>query len=133
MLVDFAIEERSRGATRFQALVEAGHKRARPIVMTTIAMAAGMFPAALGLGEGGGFRAPMAIAVIGGLVVSTLLSLIFVPAAFSIIDDVGRGLWWVFGRFVGEVDEPLPAAPAMGRGFASVTPLRPGGHAQAAE
>jgi multidrug efflux pump subunit AcrB len=106
MLVDFAIEEMSHGTPRLQALVEAGHKRARPIIMTTIAMAAGMFPAALGLGEGGGFRAPMAIAVIGGLIASTLLSLVFVPAAFSLIDDFGRATWWMFGRFVGEADEP---------------------------
>ena len=106
MLVDFAVEEMARGTPRRQALVEAGHKRARPIIMTTIAMAAGMFPAALGLGEGGGFRAPMAIAVIGGLLVSTVLSLVFVPAVFTMLDDVGRGVWWVFGRFVGKADEP---------------------------
>src|SRR6202042_44452 len=68
MLVDFAVEEIGRGTPRTQALVEAGRKRARPIVMTTIAMAAGMFPSALGLGDGGGFRSPMAIAVIGGLI-----------------------------------------------------------------
>ena len=68
MLVDFAVEEIGRGTPRLEALVEAGRKRARPIVMTTIAMAAGMFPSALGLGDGGGFRSPMAIAVIGGLV-----------------------------------------------------------------
>ncbi len=80
MLVDFAIEEIGRGTPRLEALVEAGRKRARPIVMTTIAMAAGMFPSALGLGDGGGFRSPMAIAVIGGLIMSTLLSLVFVPA-----------------------------------------------------
>ena len=68
MLVDFAVEEIGRGTPRLEALVEAGRKRARPIVMTTIAMAAGMFPSALGLGDGGGFRSPMAIAVIGGLI-----------------------------------------------------------------
>jgi len=115
MLVDFAIEEMGRGTPRLQALIEAGHKRARPIVMTTIAMAAGMFPAALGLGEGGGFRAPMAIAVIGGLIASTVLSLVFVPAAFTLVDDCGRALWWAFGRFVGEADEPAPnlARPAQ--------------------
>ena len=118
MLVDFAVEEMARGTPRRQALVEAGHKRARPIIMTTIAMAAGMFPAALGLGEGGGFRAPMAIAVIGGLLVSTVLSLVFVPAVFTMLDDVGRGVWWVFGRFVGKADEPeaphAVAAPSQG-------------------
>ena len=90
MLVDFAVEEIGRGTPRTQALVEAGRKRARPIVMTTIAMAAGMFPSALGLGDGGGFRSPMAIAVIGGLIMSTMLSLVFVPAVFTVLDDVGR-------------------------------------------
>ena len=109
MLVDFAVGEIGRGTARIEALVEAGRKRARPIVMTTIAMAAGMFPSALGLGEGGGFRSPMAIAVIGGLIMSTLLSLVFVPAAFTVLDDVGHLCWRLFSRFVGEVDEHVPA------------------------
>ncbi len=67
MLVDFAIEARARGIPRRQAITEAGSKRARPIVMTTVAMVAGMVPSALGIGDGGEFRAPMAIGVIGGL------------------------------------------------------------------
>ena len=96
MLVDFAVEAIAEGTPRLEALVEAGRKRARPIVMTTIAMAAGMIPSALGMGDGGGFRSPMAIAVIGGLVVSTMLSLVFVPAVFTVIDDIGRGLWRLF-------------------------------------
>ena len=111
MLVDFAIEEIARGTPRPQALVEAGRKRAKPIVMTTIAMAAGMFPSALGLGDGGGFRSPMAIAVIGGLVMSTLLSLVFVPAVFTVLDDIGGLSWWIMKRFVGATDEPARAAP----------------------
>jgi multidrug efflux pump subunit AcrB len=106
MLVDFAIEEIGKGTPRLEALVEAGRKRAQPIVMTTIAMAAGMFPSALGMGEGGGFRSPMAIAVIGGLAMSTLLSLIFVPAFFTVLDDFGRLTWWIAKRFVGAADEP---------------------------
>lgn len=106
MLVDFAIEERRKGVDRVHAIVDAGRKRARPIVMTTIAMAAGMIPSALGIGDGGEFRSPMAIAVIGGLVVSTLLSLVFVPAVYLVMDDIGRGFTWLFGRFVGERDEP---------------------------
>ncbi len=108
MLVDFAVEEIGRGTPRLEALVEAGRKRARPIVMTTIAMAAGMFPSALGLGDGGGFRSPMAIAVIGGLIVSTMLSLVFVPAVFTVLDDVGRLAWRLFSRLFGEVDEDEP-------------------------
>ena len=67
--------------------------------MTTIAMAAGMFPSALGLGNGGGFRSPMAIAVIGGLIMSTMLSLVFVPAVFTVLDDLGRFTWHLFSRF----------------------------------
>ncbi|MFC3692718.1 efflux RND transporter permease subunit [Chenggangzhangella methanolivorans] len=117
LLVDFAIEEVARGVERTTALIEAGRKRAQPIVMTTVAMTAGMVPSALALGEGGSFRAPMAIAVIGGLIASTVLSLVFVPAAYTILDDVRKIFSWMFGRFVGETDEPeepplpLPAPP----------------------
>ncbi len=105
LLIDFAIEMRNQGMHRLQAMVEAGRKRARPIVMTSIAMSAGMLPSALGVGEGGSFRAPMAIAVIGGIIVSTVLSLVVVPSFFLIMDDVSRGLGWMFGRFVGKRDE----------------------------
>jgi hypothetical protein len=73
-------------------------------------MVAGMLPAAFAFGDGGEFRSPMAIAVIGGLVVSTVLSLIFVPAAFTVLDDVGRLAWRGFARFVGEKDEPSGVA-----------------------
>lgn len=109
MLVDFAIEEVARGVDRKSAIIDAGRKRARPIVMTTIAMAAGMVPSALALGAGGEFRAPMAIAVIGGLIVSTLLSLVFVPAFFILMDDLSRLFGRLFSRFVGSKDEPLPS------------------------
>lgn len=112
MLVDFAVESMHKGMPRFDAIVDAGHKRARPIVMTTIAMVAGMVPSAMALGDGGEFRAPMAIGVIGGLIVSTGLSLVFVPAVFTIMDDVGKGFWWVFSRFIGEADEPEAVQPA---------------------
>ena len=102
MLVDFAVEARVRGLPRRQALIEAGRKRARPIVMTSIAMIAGMLPSAFGLGDGGEFRAPMAIGVIGGLTVSTILSLVFVPAFYLVMDDaetgIGRLLRWRRGR-----------------------------------
>ena len=96
MLVDFAIEEMRRGVPRFEAIVDAGRKRARPIVMTTIAMIGGMLPSAFGLGSGGEFRAPMAIAVIGGLLSSTLPWLVFVPAVFSVMDDVAGMIWGYF-------------------------------------
>jgi hydrophobe/amphiphile efflux-1 (HAE1) family protein len=112
MLVDFAIEAVHRGENRVDAIIDAGRKRARPIIMTTIAMIAGMVPSAYGTGEGGEFRAPMAIAVIGGLAVSTVLSLIFVPSFYTVMDDVSRFFGWVFGRFIGPTDEE----PASGHG-----------------
>jgi predicted RND superfamily exporter protein len=94
------------GIDRTAAIVDACRKRARPIIMTTIAMIAGMLPSAFAVGSSGEFRAPMAISVIGGLLVSTLLSLLFVPAFFTIMDDFGRLTWRIFGRFIGKTDEP---------------------------
>jgi multidrug efflux pump subunit AcrB len=88
LLVDYAILARKAGMNRFDALVDACHKRSRPIVMTTIAMGAGMLPLALGLSGDPSFRAPMAIAVMGGLITSTLLSLLVVPAVFTYVDDL---------------------------------------------
>ena len=88
LLVDYAILARQAGMNRFDALVDACHKRSRPIVMTTIAMGAGMLPLALGLSGDPSFRSPMAIAVIGGLITSTLLSLLVVPAVFTYVDDL---------------------------------------------
>ncbi len=92
LLVDFAIEEMRNGVGREAAIIDAGHKRAQPIVMTTVAMTAGMLPVALSLHGDSSFRAPMAIAVIGGLMLSTVLTLVIVPAAFSLADDVERWL-----------------------------------------
>ncbi len=88
LLVDYAILARQEGMNRFDALVDACHKRSRPILMTTIAMGAGMMPLALGWGADPSFRSPMAITVIGGLITSTLLSLLVVPAVFTYIDDL---------------------------------------------
>jgi hydrophobe/amphiphile efflux-1 (HAE1) family protein len=105
LLVDFAIEMMARGMKRSEAMVEAGRKRARPIIMTSIAMSAGMLPSAMGVGEGGAFRAPMAIAVMGGIIVSTVLSLVVVPAFFLIMDDISRLLAWMFSRVIGKKDE----------------------------
>ena len=108
LLIDFAIEMRARGFVRMAAVIEAGHKRAQPIVMTSIAMSAGMLPSALGVGEGGAFRAPMATAVIGGIIVSTVLSLVIVPSFYLIMDDLSRLLAWIFSRMIG----PKEAEPA---------------------
>ena len=108
MLLDFALENVHAGVERTAAILDAGRKRARPIIMTTVAMVAGMLPSAFAWGAGGEFRSPMAIAVIGGLIVSTFLSLLFVPALFTIMDDFGWLTWRIFGRFVGSADEPDP-------------------------
>ena len=109
LLVDFAIEMRAQGMDRIKAVMEAGHKRAQPIVMTSIAMSAGMLPSALGVGAGGTFRAPMAIAVIGGIIVSTVLSLVIVPSFFLIMDDLARLLGRLFRRMIGPRDDESPA------------------------
>lgn len=98
LLVDNANERRAAGEGRHNALVESGLVRLRPIMMTTLAMIAGMLPIAIGMGEGGGFRAPMARAVIGGLITSTLLTLIVVPVAYTYLDDFGKRVKSMFGR-----------------------------------
>jgi multidrug efflux pump subunit AcrB len=109
MLVEFAVEAVREGKPRHEAIIDAGMKRARPIVMTTVAMVAGMMPSALAFGAGGEFRSPMALAVIGGLLFSTVLSLVFVPAMFMLMDDVGR-FSWHFGKKLlassGETEHP---------------------------
>ena len=89
LLIEYAImARRDLGLDRMEALLDACHKRARPIVMTTIAMGAGMMPIALGIGTDPSFRAPMAIVVIGGLITSTFISLLVIPVIFSVVDDV---------------------------------------------
>ncbi len=108
LLVDFAIEEMRKGKSRLEAILEAGHKRARPIVMTTVAMVAGMLPASIGFGGGGDFRAPMAIAVIGGLITSTLLTLVIVPAVFTVFDDMER---WTAPKILRLLSNPAASAP----------------------
>lgn len=96
LLVDFAEERMHAGMNRYEALMDAGMKRARPIIMTTFAMSGGMLPAALGWSIDGTLRQGMGAAVIGGLMLSTLLSLVFVPAMFVLIDKLET---WVFGLF----------------------------------
>jgi hydrophobe/amphiphile efflux-1 (HAE1) family protein len=109
LLVEYAImAQRDRGLSRFDALVDACSKRARPIVMTTIAMTAGMMPIAMGWAGDPSFRSPMGVAVVGGLLVSTVMSLFIVPAMFSVIDDFQQWLSRKFGRAGATAD----AAPA---------------------
>jgi len=124
LLIDFAIEEMARGVPKFQAIMEAGHKRAQPIVMTTVAMTAGMVPTALSLGGDGQWRSPMGTVVIGGLIVSTLLTLLIVPAGFSLADGFEKRVGpWLRTRLLtydpdkhGEDVAPPTTAPAKATG-----------------
>ena len=100
LLVEFAIEDERAGQSRWEALHNACRERARPIVMTTIAMIAGMLPTAIGFGQGSEFRRPMAIAVIGGLVSSTALSLVMVPVIYTFVDQLELWLRPKFKRFI---------------------------------
>ncbi|MDD1623026.1 MAG: efflux RND transporter permease subunit [Methylococcaceae bacterium] len=109
LLVEYAlVAMRDHGLSRPEALLDACHKRARPIMMTTVAMIAGMLPIALGFGADASFRQPMAIAVIGGLLSSTFLSLLVVPVVFTYVDGLEHGLGNKFGRH-GERANPTPS------------------------
>ena len=100
LLLDFSIEEMSKGVPKDEAIMDAGHKRAQPIVMTTMAMVAGMIPTALSLEGDASWRAPMAVVVIGGLLLSTLLTLVLVPSSFSLADSFEKWLTPKFRRIL---------------------------------
>ncbi|WP_448659235.1 efflux RND transporter permease subunit [Sphingomonas sp. CJ99] len=116
LLIDFALEEMEKGVDKFSAIMDAGHKRAQPIVMTTVAMVAGMVPTALSLNGDGSWRAPMGITVIGGLTLSTVLTLVIVPATFSLALGFER---WVGPRLSRRLltyrpgDDGRPVTPAI--------------------
>ena len=117
LLIDFALEEMATGKNKLEAITEAGHKRAQPIIMTTVAMVAGMIPTAVAVGGDGGWRAPMGIVVIGGLTLSTALTLLIVPAGFSLADGLEKriGPWLarhVLGHEPDRADGPASAAIA---------------------
>ena len=101
LLVDFAVEMMNHGMTKNDAIWEAGHKRAQPIVMTTVAMVAGMLPTAISISGDNSWRQPMGITVIGGLIFSTLLTLLLVPSYFSIAISIETRVGKLFHRFVG--------------------------------
>ncbi len=105
LLVEYAIVAMREGIPRREAMVEAGDKRMQPILMTTIAMIAGMMPIALGIGAGAEARSPMAVAVVGGLVTSTLLTLIVIPVVFTYVDDLQN---WFSRTFRNVVNQPTP-------------------------
>jgi multidrug efflux pump subunit AcrB len=113
LLVEYAIvAQRDHGMSRLDALLDACHKRARPIVMTTLAMGAGMLPIALGFGADPSFRAPMAIVVIGGLITSTVLSLLVIPVLYDVAGDlVLRATQRVGRRHRKALDASLPLLP----------------------
>ncbi|MGV7031996.1 efflux RND transporter permease subunit [Methylobacterium symbioticum] len=131
MLVDFAVESMRHGMARDAAIIDAGQKRARPIVMTTIAMVAGMLPSALAFGIGGEFRSPMALAVIGGLIFSTLLSLVFVPAVFVTVSEISdRSLRLLrrlgsLGRRKAAAEKPQDVPPGGGAVAPGLGPASP--------
>jgi len=114
LLVDFTNQLRAAGRDRAHAILEAGRIRLRPILMTTFAMVFGMIPLALGIGEGSEQRAPMAHAVIGGIITSTLLTLVVVPVIYTYLDDLAH---WARNRF------------AAGRAAAAAPPDRDAQHA----
>jgi multidrug efflux pump subunit AcrB len=114
LLLDFTIEEMAKGVPKDEAITDAGHKRAQPIVMTTMAMVAGMVPTALSLEGDASWRAPMAVVVMGGLLLSTLLTLVLVPASFSLADSFERWLTPKFARIItyrGKQDHGPQTAP----------------------
>ena len=123
LLVDFALEEMGKGVRRLDAILDAGHKRAQPIVMTTVAMVAGMIPTALSVTGDGSFRAPMSVTVMGGLILSTVLTLLIVPSQFSLALGFERTIGTRLGRRLltyrpGDDGLPVieggPARPALG-------------------
>jgi multidrug efflux pump subunit AcrB len=113
LLVDFAVEMMNHGMKKNEAIWEAGHKRAQPIVMTTVAMVAGMLPTAMSISGDNSWRQPMGITVIGGLIFSTILTLVLVPAYFSIAISLETRFGKLFHRFVGagahSAAQPVPA------------------------
>lgn len=101
LLIDFALEELAAGKSTRDAIIEAGHKRAQPIVMTTVAMTAGMLPTAMSLTGDSAWREPMGTVVIGGLVLSTMLTLLIVPAGFSLADGLEKRIGpWLRNKFL---------------------------------
>jgi HAE1 family hydrophobic/amphiphilic exporter-1 len=111
LLVEYAIEREREGLSQHEALLEACRERARPIIMTTMAMAAGMLPTALALEKGAEFRQPMAVAVIGGLITSTMLSLVLVPVVYEFIDDFEQWVKPLMARLVTPREAPLQPVP----------------------
>jgi len=112
LLVDFTNQAQKEGMGQFEAIMRAGQVRLRPIVMTTLAMVFGMLPMAIGMGEGGETQAPMGRAVIGGVITSTILTLVVVPVAYTYLDNLGKRCVRYFKRRQ-HADAPAPALQAV--------------------
>jgi energy-converting hydrogenase Eha subunit E len=119
LLIDNANQRRGEGLSREEALITAGEIRLRPIVMTTLAMIFGMLPLAMALGEGSEFRSPMARAVIGGLISSTLLTLVVVPVVYTYLDGIGTAISRLFGS--GSHPEKHPESAQVSAAQAAVS------------
>ena len=113
LLVEYAIEQERSGLSQRESLIEACRERARPIVMTTMAMAAGMLPTAFALEKGAEFRQPMAVAVIGGLITSTILSLVLVPVVYEFVDDFEAWLKPRLARLITPREAPVQTTPTV--------------------
>jgi HAE1 family hydrophobic/amphiphilic exporter-1 len=118
LLVDYTNHLRQRGVPRNEALLQAGPTRLRPIVMTTSALVLAMMPLAMRLGEGSEWRAPMAVTVIGGLLTSTLLTLVLIPAVYTLMDDLQS----VVGRLYQKLHPSEPTATHRSRESAPAQP-----------
>jgi hydrophobic/amphiphilic exporter-1 (mainly G- bacteria), HAE1 family len=112
LLVEYAImAQRDHGMSRLDAMMDSCAKRARPIVMTSIAMCAGMLPVAMGWAGDPSFRAPMGVAVLGGLIVSTVVSLFIVPVFFTLVDDMQVGVQNKLGKLFSSTPKPPEETP----------------------
>jgi HAE1 family hydrophobic/amphiphilic exporter-1 len=111
LLVEYAIEREREGYSQKEAILEACRERARPIIMTTVAMMAGMLPTALALEKGAEFRQPMAVAVIGGLITSTMLSLVLVPVVYEFVDDFEQWLKPRLAKLITPREQTMVPAP----------------------
>jgi HAE1 family hydrophobic/amphiphilic exporter-1 len=120
LLVEFTNQLRQAGKSTLEALLEAGPIRLRPILMTTVAMIAGMIPVALARGDGAETRVPMAVAIIGGLITSTVLTLGIVPVVYSLLDDL-RSKFWKSADLGDEAPAGPHPAPSIERTETSAT------------
>jgi HAE1 family hydrophobic/amphiphilic exporter-1 len=123
LLIDFAKWAEEAGKSRREALIEAGRVRLRPILMTTFALIAGMVPVAIGAGEGADFRAPLGRAVIGGVITSTVLTLLVIPTFYEILTESRD---WLLGKFrPGGAPRPGHAAPHPSPATMTAVPHKP--------